>query len=110
MNCLRTPGVVSLMCVLSAGAARAADDAMAQLDNALAVVATWKAGDNAGPLTTVESTVVAAAKDPKQRDAVEQRLIRTLGSASARDGKEFLCRQRRPIGTGRPGAALAGHP
>lgn len=106
MNCLRTPGVVSLMCVLSAGAARAADDAMAQLDNALAVVATWKAGDNAGPLTTVESTVVAAAKDPKQRDAVEQRLIRTLGSASSRDGKEFICRQLRTIGTGRSVTAL----
>jgi len=106
MNFVRIIGVISLVCVLSVGAARAADGAMTELDKALAAVATWKSGDNSGPLKTVESTVMAVAKDPKQRDAVEQRLIRTLGSAASIEGRSFICRQLRTIGTGRSVAAL----
>ena len=72
-----------------------------QLDQALKDVAKFEYGKDSGPLVQVEQIVVESAMDTKLRDAVERRLIRTLGSASTRDAKSFLCRQLRTIGTAR---------
>ena len=72
-----------------------------QLDQALKDVAKFEYGKDSGPLVRVEQIVVESATDTKLRDAVEQRIIRTLGSASTNDAKSFLCRQLRTIGTAR---------
>ena len=72
-----------------------------QLDKALKDVVTFEYGKDAGPLVQVERMVVESATDAKLREAVEQRLIRALGSDSTRDAKSFLCRQFRTIGTAR---------
>jgi len=74
---------------------------MARLDKDLKAIATFQYGKDAGPPGRVHQTVVAAAKDPKRREAVEQRLLRTLASATTRDAKAFLCRQLYIIGTAR---------
>ncbi len=104
MNILRRLCVIALAAAAAAPAAAAED--MAELDKALAAVGKWTYGADIKPLRFVETTVIAAAKDPKQRDAVEQRIIRTLGAASSVDGKSFLCRQLRTIGTARSVPAL----
>jgi HEAT repeat protein len=70
-----------------------------QLDDALKAVATFEYGKDSGPLELVERIVIDAAKDARLRDAVEQRLIRALGSPATTDAKTFLCRQLRTIGT-----------
>jgi len=72
-----------------------------QLDQALKDVAKFEYGKDTGPLVRVEQIVVESAMDTKLRDAVEQRIIRALGSASTNDAKSFLCRQLRTIGTAR---------
>lgn len=70
-----------------------------QLDKALKDVVTFEYGKDSGPLVQAERMVVESATDAKLRDAVEQRIIRALGSDSTRDAKSFLCRQLRTIGT-----------
>ena len=99
MSTLRRTCLVALVAVAIAPAALA--DEMIELDKALAAVAKWTYGAEAKPLKSVASIVFAATKDPKKRDAVEQRIIRTLGAATTVDGKSFLCRQLRTIGTAR---------
>ncbi len=91
--------VIALATAISAVAAES--DSMAKLDEALKAVETFEHGKDSGPLNLVEKLVFESAKDAALRGAVEQRIIRTLGSASTRDGKIFLCRQLRTIGTGR---------
>jgi len=102
------PPIASLALALAlATAALAAEpDPMARLDEALKGVAAFEYGKDAGPLAYVDQVVIEVAKDPKQRDAVEQRLIAALGSAATRDGKAFLCRELRTIGTARCVPAL----
>jgi HEAT repeat protein len=82
-------------------AVAAEPETMAQLDKALKAVATFEYGQDSGPLVRAEQIVVEAAKDAKLREAVEQRLLRTLDAASTTDAKSFLCRQLRTIGTAR---------
>jgi len=90
-----------------AGCALAGEpDTLGTLDEALKGVATYEHGKDSGALRTVESTVVAVAKDPEQRQAVEQRLIGTLAGPSTADARSFLCRQLRTIGTARCVPAL----
>lgn len=91
--------VIALTTAMSAVAAES--DSMTQLDEALKVVATFEYGKDSGPLKLVEKVVFEVAKDAKRRNIVEQRLLRTLGSATTRDAKSFLCRQLRTIGTSR---------
>ncbi|HUS71806.1 MAG TPA: HEAT repeat domain-containing protein [Sedimentisphaerales bacterium] len=79
----------------------AESEMMAQLDQTLKDVAKFEYGKDSGPLVRVEQIVVESATDTKLRDAVEQRIIRTLGSVSTNDAKSFLCRQLRTIGTAR---------
>ena len=79
----------------------AESEIIAQLDKALKDVVTFEYGKDTGPLVQVERMVVDVAKDVKLRHAVEQRIIRALGSDSTRDAKSFLCRQLRTIGTAR---------
>jgi len=86
---------------LVTSAMAAESDSMAQLDEALKAVATFEHGKDSGPLNLVEKMVFEVAKDAKRRNIVEQRLLRTLASASTRDSKIFLCRQLRTIGTAR---------
>lgn len=75
--------------------------AMEQLEESLKGVATFEHGKDAGPLVRAEQLIVEAAKNEPLRKAAEERLVRALGSASTRDGKSFLCRQLRTIGTAR---------
>jgi HEAT repeat protein len=79
----------------------AESDMMAQLDEALEAVTRFEHGKDSGPLNIVEKVVFEVAKDVRRREAVERRILRTLASASTRDGKSFLCRQLRTIGTAR---------
>ena len=91
--------VIALTTAMSAIAAES--DSMTQLDDALKAVATFEHGKDSGPLNLVEKVVFEVAKDAKRRNIVEQRLLRTLGSATTRDARSFLCRQLRTIGTAR---------
>ncbi|MHC4984228.1 MAG: HEAT repeat domain-containing protein [Planctomycetota bacterium] len=88
-------------------AVAAESDTMAKLNQALKAVATFEYGKDSGPLVLVDQIVVEAAKDARQREAVERRIVRALGSASTRDAKSFLCRQLRTIGTARSVPQLA---
>jgi len=83
----------------SAGAIEA--DQIAQLDEALKSVAAFEHGKDANPLKKVEEIVMLVAKDTKNRPLVELRLLNTLRTASTFDGKSFLCRQLRTIGSAR---------
>jgi HEAT repeat protein len=84
---------------LAASVARAIPDPLAELDSALDAAMTFEYGKDSQPLLTIERIVFESAKDAKLHNAVEQRLLRALGSSGARDAKEFLCRQLRTIGT-----------
>ena len=92
--------------MLASAAVAGEADTLARLDEALKAVATYEHGGDSAPLRTVADIVIAVAKDPKQREAVEQRLLRTLASATTRGAKDFLCRQLRTIGTARCVPAL----
>ena len=83
----------------SAGAIEA--DQIAQLDEALKSVAAFEHGKDANPLKKVEEIIMLVAKDTKNRPLVELRLLNTLRTASTFDGKSFLCRQLRTIGSAR---------
>jgi len=96
----------TLALALASSAMAGEADTLAKLDEALKAVATYEHGSDSAPLRTVAGLVVAVAKDPKQREAVEQRLLRTLASATTRGAKDFLCRQLRTIGTARCVPAL----
>ncbi len=72
---------------------------MNRLDQALTVVQRFEYGANSNPLEFIEQTVMAAATRPGERAQVEQRLLATLANTRTRDGKIFLCRQLRTIGT-----------
>jgi HEAT repeat protein len=83
----------------SAGAIEA--EQIAQLEEALKSVGTFEHGKDANPLKKVEEIVALVAKDTKNRPFVEMRLLNTLRTASTFDGKSFLCRQLRTIGSAR---------
>jgi len=83
----------------SAGAIEA--EQIAQLDEALKSVGTFEHGKDATPLKKVEEIVILAAQDAKNRPLVEMRLLNTLRTASTFDGKSFLCRHLRTIGSAR---------
>jgi len=92
---------LALAATLNLRAADAEADSMARLDQALKAVATFEYGKDSGGLTLAEQMVMESAKNPAQRAAVEERLLRALNEAGTRDGKEFLCRQLFTIGTAR---------
>jgi len=99
---------VSVMIVLAAcSSAVFGEQTLEGLNKALADVMTWKHGNKGDSLRTVESIVFGAVKDPKLRGVVEERLVATLKSSTAPDGRRFLCRQLRTIGTGKSVPALA---
>jgi HEAT repeat protein len=91
--------VCALMWLLAVSAPSAEPDLMVRLDTALQGVATFTYGKDASLLEQVEAMVVESAKNPVQREAVERRLLQTLGSDATRDAKEFICRQLFIIGT-----------
>ena len=107
MNRWRIAGVVALMPVLALSAAARGAEPLAELDKALSDVAAWDYGKDSGPLRTVETIVFAAVKDAKLRDPVEDRLISTLTQSKSREGRAFICRQLRTIGTAKCVPALA---
>jgi len=84
---------------LAASVATAIPDPLAELDSALDAAMAFEYGKDSQPLLTIERIVFESAKDAKLHNAVEQRLLRALGSSGTRDAKEFLCRQLRTIGT-----------
>jgi len=92
--CLFAAALCAVNCAVAAES-----DTMAQLDEALKTVGTFEYGKDSEPLVLIEGIVVEAATDAKQREAVEQQLVKALGSASTRDARSFLCRQLRTIGT-----------
>jgi len=100
--------IAAALCCFCTGLVLAAETAppslvaaMEQLDEALKAVETFEHGKDAGPLLRAEQLVVEAARNEVSRKAAEERLLRSLGSASTRDAKSFLCRQLRTIGTAR---------
>lgn len=100
--------IIAALCCFCTGLVLAAETAppslvaaMEQLDEALKAVQTFEHGKDAGPLLRAEQLVVEAARNEVSRKAAEERLLRSLGSASTRDAKSFLCRQLRTIGTAR---------
>lgn len=76
-------------------------DKLARLDEDLKALAAFDYGKDAGPLSRIEDLVFASVKDPAQREAVEQRLLRTLAGEATTAAKSFICRQLRTIGTAR---------
>jgi len=74
-------------------------ETLAKLDEALKVVGSYEAGGNSGPLREIEQIVFRLPADSELRAPIEQKLLETLDSATAADGKRFLCRQLRVIGT-----------
>jgi len=91
---------------LIAPAAAAEPYALAKLDQALKSVAAFEYGKDSAPMLLVEQIVVESAKDAKQREAVEQRLLAVFDAHPTRDAKEFLCRQLFTIGTARSAPRL----
>jgi len=90
-----------LVAALLLGAAAAADDAetIAKLDEALKAVPAFEQGGNAQPLQEIERIVFWLPPGAPLRGTIEQKLLDTLGSTTTCDGKAFLCRQLRVIGT-----------
>lgn len=81
-------------------------ETLAKLDEALQVVASYEAGGNSGPLREIEQIVFRLPADSEMRAPIEQKLLETLDSATTADGKRFLCRQLRVIGTEKCVASL----
>lgn len=82
------------------------NETLAKLDEALKVVASYEGGGNSGPLREIEQTVFRLPADSDMRASIEQKLLDTLNSATTADGKRFLCRQLRVIGTEKCVASL----
>lgn len=99
MTCRFCRPVFVLIIALSIGRPAPAQESLARLDEDLKAVAVFEYGKDSGPLQRVEDTAVAAAKDPQQRAAVEERLLKTLASAETVAGKDFICRMLRIMGT-----------
>jgi HEAT repeat protein len=99
----------AMLCVMTMALAVQAGEAetLAQLDKALEGAVTFEYGGDSGPLTTIGNIVIQCSTDPKLRDAVEQRLIAALTSASTADAKSYLCRKLRTIGSAKCVPALA---
>jgi len=91
-------GTIFILCQFASGINA---EQIAQLDEALKSVGTFEHGKDVDPLKTVEEIVILAVKDTRNRPLVEQRLLDVVRSASTFDGKSFLCRQLRTIGTAR---------
>ena len=108
MTCWRGVFLVALAGALAAVAAAGEPDEMARLDEALKAVTATDYGRDARSLEAVEAAVVAAGRDPAQRGAVEQRLLRGLGAAAPRATRVFLCKQLRTVATARSIPALSG--
>lgn len=103
--------VAALALILAISAAAAEPDPrplLTRLDNALKGVASYEYGKDAEPLRAAEQIVVAAATEPQQRVAVEQRLLTVLAGSATRDAKEFVCRQLFIVGTPKCIPALEG--
>ncbi len=103
-RCYRISILAMVLVAASAVGAPAAADPLADFDKAMEAVKVWDSGKDAGPLRKVEEVVMAVAKEPppqKQREAVELRLVAALEASSSREGRSFICRQLRTIGTGR---------
>jgi HEAT repeat protein len=95
--------MVAMALAVQAGEA----ETLAQLDKALEGAVKFEHGGDSGPLRQVSDIVIASSTDPKLRDAVEQRLIASLTSASTTDAKSYLCRQLRTMGSAKCVPALA---
>lgn len=78
-----------------------AQDAVPKLDEALKNVAAFEYGQDSGALRTIEGIVIAASRDARLRQSVEDRLISALAAGGTRDAREFLCRQLMIVGTSR---------
>ena len=91
--------VLFLLLAVTGGFAADGPQLLEELDKALAEVKTWEHGAEGNPLRKVEEIVMTAAKDAKLRAGVEDRLVATLKSSKAVEGRVFLCRQLRTICT-----------
>ncbi|MBM4090575.1 MAG: hypothetical protein FJ276_14310, partial [Planctomycetes bacterium] len=87
-------------------AAEAGSEVMEALDKHLAAARAFEDGQDGNPLLEIERVVFAMPPDAKLRDAVEQKLIDALQSASTDAGKRFLCTQLRVVGTAKCVPAL----
>lgn len=81
-------------------------ETLAKLDEALKVASTFEADGNSGPLREIEQIVFRLPADSELRAPIEQKLLDSLDSATTADGKRFLCRQLRVIGTEKCVASL----
>jgi HEAT repeat protein len=86
---------------LAAVAAGEESDTLTLLDKALEAAKTFEIGQKDDAVLRVEEIVFHLAPDSRLRGPVEDRLLRSLASASTVDAKGVLCRQLRVIGTPR---------
>jgi HEAT repeat protein len=82
------------------------DETLTRLDQALGAVQKWEYGQDARPLEQAERIAMDASRNPAQRGAVEERVLKALGAATTRDSKLILCRLLRTVGTARAVPAL----
>jgi len=81
-------------------------ETLVKLDEALKVASSFEVGGDSGPLREIEQIVFRLPVDSELRAPIEQKLLDTLESATTADGKRFLCRQLRVIGTEKSVASL----
>lgn len=88
--------------------ALAAGPTAEQLDKAFKDMLTFKVGGDAGCVSTIQSAVVQAAKDPAARADLEKRLIAVLKADATVEAKDQVCRQLFFLGSEASVPALAG--
>jgi len=104
-------GAIAAAAILSAAlvglsTAGQADDAATETDKLFEAVAAYEFGQPEAPLTAVAERVRSSYKDPQQRQAVEDRLLKLLETGTP-DCKRFVCRQLWMAASARSVPALA---
>ncbi|MDC0936531.1 HEAT repeat domain-containing protein [Pirellulales bacterium] len=77
------------------------------LDKAFETLATYDWGDDPGAVHPIDKAVVATQHDAKGRRDLEKRLLAVLAKGATRDGKDFVCRKLKVVGTKRSVPPLA---
>lgn len=99
------PSLVTLLALTAAPlVCRAADmdqDDLDRLSGQMAVAGSFEYGQDDAPLQEVERLVMTLPPASPWREPVETQLLAALQAATTRDGKDFLCRQLRVVGTAR---------
>ena len=77
------------------------------LDKAFETLDTYTWGDDLGALSPIDEAIVATQHHATGRRDLESRMIEVLTSDATRNGKDFVCRKLKVIGTRRSVPALA---